>query len=721
MSSESSPPNRTLERILRRREGVVLSEQGEAVDLVLGDQWTLWLDNGGLRRTKEEYEKGTVEVRTVKTAREFWKCWNQLSPLMGPLRSSDGKDTEATEKCNICVFRKGIRPSWEDPANVAGGSWTLKVPRSVSDSVATTVVCEVIGGQVPIKAIVPGEEPICGVFIRVRPNVIAVDVWNRFIEPQDAVQAVKDHFNRVIAEIKLPTPVLLPPVVFTPHNSPSKRCSSHMSSHISLSTSSSDLRSYTKSGARIPSSDSSSPSAPSSPLTPDPTSPLHSTSGLLASPSKRRTSSRRSPSTHTRNGLSSSMGLSSEDLLVSGDPVAGSTLRLPSRNASNTLMSNDLNDHFRSASVGVQNPASQSYKPSSRLAPVVAQPSNVSFQNHMRKSSGLQQALPLLLRQGYAVPFAAYKDLVQEQTFSETVPGSAEAQKCEEHLRKSSLSSARYSPTIAALPPDVIGHRRAFSLDRTTLDAAYSRYAQAKQAAYLRDKELERQEQLQKQPASAQFFQQDWNKNNTSQEPIPGLGMGGDGTGLFSSFSNVDIPKSALAASSVLGESDSSSLCAIPGTGANASGASSNSGNDDSWMKLLPQAPDVVASEDHEVSSDVDQTTTESDKENDEEPESEDDTEEATEEPESDDATEEATQKPTTEEPEPAVAPAPAPVPAAPAPEEQKKKEDDKKREAENTPLENTALDKHPIVALLAVAILQFVLIPLVVVFTQQE
>jgi len=146
-------------------------------------------------------------------------------------------------------------------------------------------------------------------------------------------------------------------------------------------------------------------------------SPQHSNLSSSAG-AKRRTpsSSRKAGASHLRgNGLSQSMSLSGEEMLAASESAAAGTVRIPSRNAGSTLLGSDLNDHFRSASLGVQNP-SRTTKPISRLGPVVAQPASVSFQNHMRKSSGLQQALPLLLRQGYAVPFAAYKDLVQEQT-----------------------------------------------------------------------------------------------------------------------------------------------------------------------------------------------------------------------------------------------------------------------------------------------------------------
>ena len=532
-------------------------EDGAAHDRVLGDSWTLWLDNGGSRHTQEEYERGTVEIATVKTIRSFWKFWNQLAPLMGPLpekkrssssssgdkESEESKGVGGVERCNICVFREGIRPSWEDPANLHGGSWTLKVPRSAGDKVTSHVICEVIGRQLPVPRGVPGEEPVCGVFVRVRKGVVAVDVWNRFTSPPEAIKTVRDHMDRLVAGMGIPGSV--PPVVFTPHNSPSKPSSSTMARSASLlSASVNDLRSYTLPEAAGAGEGSERPT------------PRHRARcpPMLASPRRIAVLVRPSKDDTPTSPASAATTPGSEGVLPPAQPTsAGTTPRFPYSG----LTPRALKDHYRSASVGGTASAHGAHAgeaerhvlgTATAAADAGAGVAPRAPRDHVRRPSGLQEAIPILLRQGYAIPFAAYQDLAQAEALAAVPPGSTEAQRCEEHLRQSSQSHARGSPLLPALPLDLAGHRRAYSLDRTALDEAYARYTQAKQDAYLRDLGLP--EARAPPPLCAA---QEWDES-MGQEPIPGLGTGSDSTGLFGGVRNASIPRSSLAASAFAGE-----------------------------------------------------------------------------------------------------------------------------------------------------------------------
>lgn len=515
-------------------------------DRVLGDTWTLWLDNGGSRRTQEEYERGTVEIATVKTIREFWKFWNQLAPLMGPLEdkkhssssdddgdreSEESKGVGGVERCNICVFREGVRPSWEDPANLHGGSWTLKVPRSAGDKVTSHVICEVIGRQLPVPRGVPGEEPICGVFVRVRGAVVAVDVWSRFTKPAEAIKTVKDHMDRLVAAMDIAGNV--PPVVFTPHNSPSKPSSSTMARSASLlSASVNDLRSYTLSetdGSERPTPRHKGRAPPML------TSPRRI--AVLVRPSKDDTPT--SPASATTTPSSSTGSSEAASSTTPRFPYSGPTPRAA------TGGTRALNDHYRSASVGGGVAAAERHV----LGPGAGAPQQAgAARDHVRRPSGLQEALPILLRQGYAIPFAAYKDLAQAEALAAVPPGSSEAQRCEEHLRQSSQSHARGSPMLPALPLDLLSHRRAYSLDRTALDEAYARYTQAKHDAYLRDLGV-----AEPHAASPLCAAQEWDES-LGQEPIPGLGPSSDATGLFGGLRNASVPRSSLASTAFSGE-----------------------------------------------------------------------------------------------------------------------------------------------------------------------
>jgi hypothetical protein len=94
--------------------------------------------------------------------------------------------------------------------------------------------------------------------------------------------------------------------------------------------------------------------------------------------------------------------------------------------------------------------------------------------------SGIEQAVPVLLRQGFDVPASAYVELAQIKIHSSTPPDSPRAQHCQKAIRTNSQHSA---PLLASY----MRHRRAFSLDRSADDIqlAFDRYSRAKQEAHL--------------------------------------------------------------------------------------------------------------------------------------------------------------------------------------------------------------------------------------------
>eukprot|EP00761_Pharyngomonas_kirbyi_P012545 gb/GECH01012572.1/.p1 GENE.gb/GECH01012572.1/~~gb/GECH01012572.1/.p1 ORF type:complete len:218 (+),score=47.37 gb/GECH01012572.1/:1-654(+) len=77
--------------------------------------WTLWYDNPK-KKTKSSYQKNLRKVYTCETVEDFWSVFNFImQPSQLPLGS------------NYHLFRSGIHPSWEDPANDDGGAWNAPV------------------------------------------------------------------------------------------------------------------------------------------------------------------------------------------------------------------------------------------------------------------------------------------------------------------------------------------------------------------------------------------------------------------------------------------------------------------------------------------------------------------------------------------------------------------------------------------------------------------
>jgi hypothetical protein len=55
------------------------------------------------------------------TVKLFWEVVNSF-----PLQRLGFKDS-------VHFFKRGVKPVWEDPRNVNGGSWTFRVPKEKTD------------------------------------------------------------------------------------------------------------------------------------------------------------------------------------------------------------------------------------------------------------------------------------------------------------------------------------------------------------------------------------------------------------------------------------------------------------------------------------------------------------------------------------------------------------------------------------------------------------
>jgi len=85
----------------------------------LQNVWTLWyLEND---RTKS-WEDMQNEITSFDTVEDFWSLYNHIKP---PSEIKLGSD--------YSLFKKGIRPMWEDAANNNGGRWVIALNKILKD------------------------------------------------------------------------------------------------------------------------------------------------------------------------------------------------------------------------------------------------------------------------------------------------------------------------------------------------------------------------------------------------------------------------------------------------------------------------------------------------------------------------------------------------------------------------------------------------------------
>lgn len=90
----------------------------------LENEWTFWYDRrlGAGARVKgerERYENNLKPIGCFATVEDFWRHYNYMA-----------KPSQLDNNANYHLFKKGIKPLWEDPANSKGGKWIIQTKKN---------------------------------------------------------------------------------------------------------------------------------------------------------------------------------------------------------------------------------------------------------------------------------------------------------------------------------------------------------------------------------------------------------------------------------------------------------------------------------------------------------------------------------------------------------------------------------------------------------------
>lgn len=121
--------------------------------------WSFWINDSA-----KDWKKALTHVCDIGTIQEFWSLFNHLC---GPSDSP---------RFNFNLFKKGIRPEWEDEANGKAGRWnitTLLPDSEICDLVWEQLCLLVVGG----KALGGLSAHVNGVYLGRKTNCIRASVW----------------------------------------------------------------------------------------------------------------------------------------------------------------------------------------------------------------------------------------------------------------------------------------------------------------------------------------------------------------------------------------------------------------------------------------------------------------------------------------------------------------------------------------------------------------
>mmetsp|Transcript_42727 Transcript_42727/g.72893 ORF Transcript_42727/g.72893 Transcript_42727/m.72893 type:complete len:189 (+) Transcript_42727:183-749(+) len=135
---------------------------------------------------KASFTDAVKLIGTARTIEEFWAIYNYL---VRP------HDLPATTDYHF--FREGVKPTWEDPYNAAGGRWTIRLPKRglLGSRYWEEIMLSLLGGG--LGADFPDGE-ICGAVISVRGHEDVLSVWNKTSNNQRIVNRIRDGLKKLL-------------------------------------------------------------------------------------------------------------------------------------------------------------------------------------------------------------------------------------------------------------------------------------------------------------------------------------------------------------------------------------------------------------------------------------------------------------------------------------------------------------------------------------------
>ncbi|KAI9683858.1 MAG: hypothetical protein M1829_004192 [Trizodia sp. TS-e1964] len=139
------------------------------------------------------YEDSVLKLgEPIHDIRKFWEIYNNTPLELLKMRDS------------IHLFKDTVKPVWEDPRNVRGGSWTFRVAKDLAPEFWRDILLFAIGEKLQ-EACDKGDD-ICGVSLSIRFTSNLITIWNRDGANRKSVDAVRDVVLAGLSERLRPRP-----------------------------------------------------------------------------------------------------------------------------------------------------------------------------------------------------------------------------------------------------------------------------------------------------------------------------------------------------------------------------------------------------------------------------------------------------------------------------------------------------------------------------------
>lgn len=111
----------------------------------------------------QNYETAMKRIGAFSSIEDFWGIYTYLHPI-----------NELPTISDYHIFKAGIKPTYEDPANINGGKWQIRLRKGLSHRIWEDLMLAIAGDQF----LEVGEE-LCGAVISSRNSEDVLSIWNK--------------------------------------------------------------------------------------------------------------------------------------------------------------------------------------------------------------------------------------------------------------------------------------------------------------------------------------------------------------------------------------------------------------------------------------------------------------------------------------------------------------------------------------------------------------
>lgn len=159
-----NPHRRTLNRVMVPKPSPMMLAQDPSkanIEMMLDDLWCLFYMPANFGESIKEETYNPTLIFRIESIPTFWKVVNNVPA------------PTAMQLCTLYLFKDGIDPKWEDPANRNGGMVKVKVSAEQVDEAWELLLCKTIGDSwTPVV-----RNTINGVALKVRDRGYLLEVW----------------------------------------------------------------------------------------------------------------------------------------------------------------------------------------------------------------------------------------------------------------------------------------------------------------------------------------------------------------------------------------------------------------------------------------------------------------------------------------------------------------------------------------------------------------